>query len=117
QELRLLAVGADLEHHELIGVEGYDALSPRKADTYEIDTRLFAGLEELALRPVAHDLHARLAFDDHRRGEVPVAPGEVVIDIGPELGHAVELLLHRVGAERFGIEIDGSLLVEIGSAG
>ncbi len=77
-----------------------DALRAREAHADEIGARLLAGLEELALGPVAHDLHAGLVLDDHGRGEVPVAAGEVVVDIGAQLRHAVEGFLHLVAAER-----------------
>ena len=116
-ELRLLTVGTHFEHHELVGVEGHNTLRAWEANAHEIRARLLAGLDELALRPIAHDLHAGLAFDDHRRGQIPVTTGEVVVDIGSQLRHAIEHLLHGVGAERFGIKIDHRLLVEIGPAG
>ena len=114
-QLRRLLVVADLEHHELVGVEGDGALRAREADADEVRARLLAGLEEFALGPVAHDLHAGLALDDHGGGQVPVAAGEVVVDIGAQLGHAVEGFLHLVAAERRRIEVDEGRLVEVGA--
>ena len=46
------------------------------------------------------------AVDDHRRGKVPVATREVVIDVGTDNGHTIEGFLHRVEPKRIGIEID-----------
>ena len=92
-----------------------DALRAREADADEVRARLLAGLEELALGPVAHELHAGLAFDDHGGGEVPVAAGEVVVDIGTQLGHAVEGFVHLVAAERRRVEVDHRRLVEVGA--
>ena len=51
------------------------------------------------------------------RGEVPVAAGEVVVDEAADHRHAVEGLLHRVRAERLGVEVDEGLLVELRAAG
>src|SRR3954449_2345289 len=89
----LLCPAPELEHDELVGVEGHVALRAGEADAHEIRSGLLSGLEEFALRPVAHDLHPGLALDDHRGGEVPVTAGEVLIDIGSELGHAIKHLL------------------------
>ena len=116
-DLRGPAVVADLEHDELVGVEGHVALRAGEAEAEEVRARLLAGVEELALGPVAHDLHAGLALDHHGGGQVPVAAGEVGVDIAAQLRHVVEHLLHRVGAERRRVEIDHRLLVELGAAG
>src|SRR5215212_377357 len=64
-QLRVLLFIADLEHHELVGIEGYRTLRAGETDTHEIDAGLLAGLQKFTLRPVAHDLHAGLAFDHH----------------------------------------------------
>ena len=116
-ELGRLVGVADLEHHELVGVEGDGALGAGEADADEVRARLLAGLEEFALRPVAHELHAGLALDDHRGSEVPVAAGEVGVDILLELGHLVEHFDHLVAAECRGIEVDHRGLVEVGACG
>ena len=56
---------------------------------------------ELALRPVAHELHAGLALDHQTGGIVPVAAGTARIDVAAQpligLGHVAErgALHHR----------------------
>ncbi len=111
--MRLFLVVADLEHHELVGVEGYRTLRAGETNADEIDARLLPGFEEFALRPVPHDLHSGLALYHHRGGEIPVAPGKIVIDIGAKLGHPVECIFHFIGSKRGWIEIDECRLVEI----
>ncbi len=103
----------NLEHGEHVGIESDSTLRARITHADEILTRLLARLEELALRPVAHELDTGLAFDNHGRSKVPVTAGEVVINIGAKLGHAVEGLLHGIAAQCFRVEIDEGLLVEI----
>ncbi len=103
----------NLEHRELVGIEGDRTLRSGEAHADEIGAGHLLRLQELALRPVTHELQAGLVLDDHRRGEVPVAAGEVVVHIGAQLRHAVEGFLHLVAAERRRIEIDESLLVEV----
>ena len=58
-----------------------------------------------------------MAVDDHRRGEVPVTAREVVIDIGAQLQQAVEGIRHLLAAECSRIEVNESLLIEVGALG
>jgi hypothetical protein len=55
---------------------------PGAATQAEVLARHLAGGDELALGPVAHDLHAGLALDDHGGGQVPVAAGGVLVGVG-----------------------------------
>jgi len=54
---------------------------------------------ELALGPVAHDLHAGLAVDDHASGTVPFAPGRVGVDVVAQLLQCGEGLNHLVAGQ------------------
>jgi hypothetical protein len=69
----------DVEHRELVGVEGHGAFGARHAEAGEFLAGRLARVHEFALGPVTHDLEQRLAVDDHGRREVPVAAREVVV--------------------------------------
>ena len=57
-----------------------------------------AGGDELALGPVAHHLHRRLAGDHHVGGVVPLAPGAALVDQVPELGEPLGDLAEAVAS-------------------
>ena len=117
RELRRLAIRRDLEHREHVGVVDHRAVGAGEAIAEEVLARLLVGGFELALGPVAHHLHQRVALDHHRGGEVPVAPGVVRVDVSAQLGEIVERLLHRVRLQRAFVEVDERLLVEVRAAG
>ena len=90
---------AQLEHHQRVDVvvEGFLRAGERQA--LVVLARHLAGGGELALRPVAHDLHPGLAVDHHRRGGAPFATGGVGIDVAAELLQRGEHLDHLRSGE------------------
>lgn len=113
EELGGFAFFSDLKHEELVGVEGNGALSSWESDTDEIFARDLVGFDEFAFCPVAHHLHTGVSLDDERGGEVPVASGEVVIDISAQDFHTIEGLAHFCAAKGGGVEIDHGGFVEV----
>ena len=108
---------AHLHHAEGVAVEGHRPLRAGIAEAQEVGARHLAGVDELALGPVAHDLHAGLAVDDHGGGEVPVAAGEVRVDQAADRAQLVERLDHGRAGQGLLVELDEGLLVELGPAG
>ncbi len=105
-----------LEHGEAVDVEGEVARRARGGGAQEVLAGNLARGNEFALGPVAHQLHARFALDDHRGGQVPVTAGGVLVGVVLDMAEGREGLLHGRALESGRVELHQGLLVEVGAA-
>ncbi|AEK61275.1 conserved hypothetical protein [Collimonas fungivorans Ter331] len=106
----------DLEHGDRIDVVGVRLGGAWSWCAQEVLAWLLAGSGEFALGPVAHELHAGLAVDDHCSRQVPVAARSVLVDVALDLAQRIEGLDHGRAGQGGRIELDQRLVVEVGAA-